>query len=154
MSSIGGIGGSESSAKETNIDVSGSGQYNQKSKVAQGGSILLDKDAQLGSLNLKKLNVGKGATVTIEAGVGQEALNDLVGNLTQATSDQIAAASSAASDQLAALTQANQDQFDKFSTILSEKSDAESGSPKRISWVAIAAMAALAGLAWLLTRKH
>jgi hypothetical protein len=121
---------SESSAKQTTVTLSDSGQYNQKSDVAQGGSLLIGRK---GSLvlpgGLQNVRVDKGATLQI--GATDDTLAGLVDNITQATSSQIAAA-----------TAANADTVGQLKDLASQRTDADAGNPRTLAWIAVAAIAA------------
>src|SRR5207237_4745420 len=81
------LGFSDQSSKATteHVDVSGAGQYNRKSTVAQGGSVLLQKGAKIAGLDLSKASAGKGGTITVNQGVSPDLLTALVGKLTTVT---------------------------------------------------------------------
>lgn len=110
--------------------MSDSGQYNQKSRVAQGGSVQLDKNSQLNT----GVQVGEKGTLTINnTGTPDNVLAGLVNTITNASSSQ-----------LSSLADSQKDTFAQFKELITERNDSEAGNPKDFSWLALAAIAALA----------
>lgn len=96
---------SDSTAKQETVNVSGQGQYNRKSDIAQGGGVLIGRNAKLGNNDLK----GNKGAVTINNGPSAADLKSLLGNITSATPAQIQESTPATpapvtSDSLAAKT--------------------------------------------------
>lgn len=84
-----GPGSSDSKSSQTSIDVSGSGQYNKGSDVAQGGGVLVGRKAKVGSSEYK---VNSKGAVTINQGLQPNDFESLIGKLTAATPQQQQAA--------------------------------------------------------------
>jgi hypothetical protein len=140
--------GNKGASQET-TDVSGTGrlvrgsQYVESGALALGkgasykesGSLSLDKakNATFGGLNLAGVKVEKGGSLTVQTGVQPDLLQDLVGNVSKASSDQLSAFSKESSQQISKLTD-----------MVSQKADTEAGSPNRMTWLAGAALAVLA----------
>ena len=77
---------SDSSSSQETVNVGGSGQYNKKSTVAQGGSVLVSKGANVGGTTLTG---SKGAVTVNNTGLGASDLKSIIGNITAATPAQI-----------------------------------------------------------------
>ncbi len=71
----------DSKAIQKTQNVSGSGQLNEKSEVAQGGSVLVSKGATLAKYDLSRAKLGKGASIEVNEGPSTDLLTDLVGKL-------------------------------------------------------------------------
>jgi hypothetical protein len=144
------IGFSSSSSSQRTQSVSDSGQLIERgSRTAQGGGTLLEKNASIGQYNLSHAKIGKGASVTF--GPTGEDLQTLVGDVTRANAAQIAALSASGAQQMEAAqgttAQLVSGLSDKFTGLLSQKTDTEAGNPKSMLWLGLAALAAMA-FAW------
>jgi len=75
-----GPGSSDSKSSQKTTNVSGQGQNNQKSSVAQGGSVLIDKGASIGGYSLKGVN-GDLAITNTTTGTSPTDLKDIIGSI-------------------------------------------------------------------------
>lgn len=134
----------------------------KNAKVAQGQAVQVDlskaKSANVGGLSFgnvasnAQISIGDGGAATADiAKMFGSTLQSLVGSMTAANAEQIAALTGASQEQINALIAGNEKQLDTLAAALDQKTEGETGNPKALLLLGVAAIVALA---WLSHKKR